>query len=167
MRQRVDKEERWAGIPGFPDYAVSTNGDIMNLKRQKRLSHRVDKKGFHSVVLRDNGKPKCFLIGRLVLGQFKGEQPQKIQVKYLDGDRSNNKLENLEWIPRKENSNYDAGRELLDAANRRKVKCLDTGVVYDSIRQAHKETGICLTSLSSAARGVYKHAGGYEWKYLD
>ena len=35
--------------------------------------------------------------------------------------------------------------------------------IYNSVKEAVKETGI--TTIAQAARGVQKHAGGYEWIY--
>ena len=47
---------------------------------------------------------------------------------------------------------------------RRKVRCTETGVVYESIRDAAERTKISPNCIGSAASGM---AGGYHWEYAD
>ena len=47
---------------------------------------------------------------------------------------------------------------------RRKVRCTETGVVYESIKDAAKRTKISPNGIGSAASGM---AGGYHWEYAD
>lgn len=44
-----------------------------------------------------------------------------------------------------------------------KVMCVETGVVYEAISVASRETGICDDSISKVIRGVMQRAGGYHW----
>lgn len=50
-------------------------------------------------------------------------------------------------------------------APRRKVICLETGIIYDSISEAKRSTGI--NNISYACSGRIKHAGGFHWRYAD
>ena len=47
---------------------------------------------------------------------------------------------------------------------RRKVRCTETGVVYESIKDAAERTKISPNCIGSAASGM---AGGYHWEYAD
>ena len=47
---------------------------------------------------------------------------------------------------------------------RRKVRCTETGVVYESIKDAAERTKISANGIGSAASGM---AGGYHWEYAD
>ena len=49
--------------------------------------------------------------------------------------------------------------------NQKQVKCIETGVIYNSIAEAKLETGI--KSIDQAVRGMIKAAGGYHWKYVE
>ena len=49
----------------------------------------------------------------------------------------------------------------------KKIICLDTGYVYESITEAEKSTGISMKAISNALRGKSKAAGGYHWKYVE
>lgn len=62
-------------------------------------------------------------------------------------------------------------RELANAIDgisepkrRRKVRCTETGVVYESIKDAAERTKISPNGIGSAASGM---AGGYHWEYAD
>ena len=47
------------------------------------------------------------------------------------------------------------------------VICIETGVIYKSIEEAHIQTGACKSSISNVCRGKGKTAGGYHWKYYE
>lgn len=49
----------------------------------------------------------------------------------------------------------------------RRVICVETQVVYGSLREAHRDTGIKHGSISSACLGKSKTAGGYHWEYVE
>lgn len=64
---------------------------------------------------------------------------------------------------------YYAGEMLPDDSffkpkRRRKVRCTETGVVYESIKDAAERTKISPNGIGSAASGM---AGGYHWEYAD
>lgn len=51
--------------------------------------------------------------------------------------------------------------------NRKAVFCVETGTLYSSCAEAAKATGVVRQSISKAACGWLKTAGGYHWKYAD
>jgi hypothetical protein len=64
-------------------------------------------KGYPSVLIWSNGKPKRVLIHRLVAREFVGLPPSAIhQVNHKDGDRENNRADNLEWVTPEENRRH-------------------------------------------------------------
>ena len=48
----------------------------------------------------------------------------------------------------------------------RRVICVETHAIYDSLREAYRETGIKHSSISSACLGKSKTAGGFHWEYV-
>ena len=44
--------------------------------------------------------------------------------------------------------------------------CIETGVVYESIREAERQTGIKNGGMRAVCKGERKTAGGYSWKYV-
>lgn len=56
-------------------------------------------------------------------------------------------------------------RKEISIKKGKKVCCLETGMVYYSVSQAIKETGI--TSITACLKGKIKKAGGYHWEYIE
>lgn len=49
---------------------------------------------------------------------------------------------------------------------RKKVLCITSGVVYESIKTASEKTGVNKKSIGYCCNGKYKHAGGFEWEFF-
>ena len=88
-------------------YYVSKNGEIYSNKLKRLLSISVDKDGYERVnVVTKQGKRKLS-VGKIILATFKGYPPKSMidpTVEHKDGVRNNNKIFNLEWLERAENS---------------------------------------------------------------
>jgi hypothetical protein len=102
-------------IPGYEDYSIASNGDIYRITRRSRKMYYIyrnprrripirDHNGYWIVVLWKDGKGKKFFVHRLVLLTFKGEPRIGQEASHLDGNRSNNSIENLAWETRRENN---------------------------------------------------------------
>lgn len=95
--------EEWKDIPGYEGlYQVSNLGKVKSLPRQgssgKILKFRKCGNYKHlGVVLYKNQKATAFLIHRLVLLTFVGPCPQGLEARHLNGNGSDNKLNNLLW----------------------------------------------------------------------
>lgn len=50
---------------------------------------------------------------------------------------------------------------------KKKVKCLESGVIYESCQDAMRKTGIANSSISNVCKGKRKTAGGYHWEYVE
>ena len=49
----------------------------------------------------------------------------------------------------------------------KKVQCIETGIIYDTIVQAEEDTGLSKSSnIGDVCKGRKKSAGGYTWKYV-
>ena len=49
----------------------------------------------------------------------------------------------------------------------KRTLCIETGIIYPSISEAYRQTGISQGNISAVCNGHRKTAGGYHWKYLD
>ena len=107
-------EELWKPIKGYEDYEISSLGRVKSLARltttgNRSVPERIRKpnvmKGYHCITLRKNKKIKVFRIHRLVIEHFGEKQPsEEYQVNHIDGDKSNNCVDNLEWVTPRENT---------------------------------------------------------------
>lgn len=50
---------------------------------------------------------------------------------------------------------------------KRKVYCVETGAIYDGMRDAERATGVYYTHISACCRGHRKTAGGYHWQFVN
>lgn len=92
--------------PGW--YIASEDGNIYvkhNMLKRKAFPNSC---GYKLVALScDGGKLKGFLLHRVILQTFKPiENPEKFQVNHIDGNKSNNHINNLEWVSQSDNMKH-------------------------------------------------------------
>lgn len=49
----------------------------------------------------------------------------------------------------------------------KKVRCRETGVIYDSIKEAARQTGLAHNKISYCCRGVRNKTGNYHWEFIE
>lgn len=181
-------EEIWKDIQGYEGkYKVSNTGKVKSIKRT--VEHSGSKtRTFPETLLKPNkvafdylqvtlykeGKRKCRYIHNLVMESFVGDKQEGYEVNHKDEDKSNNQLNNLEYITIKENNNYGTRIKRMSEANKngkksKKVKAthLITGdVIYFPSQAEAKRQGYG-NHISDACRGKRKHCKGYKWEFID
>jgi len=104
-------------IPNYPNYFANIKGEIYSNKKSKDKFHKLkpqrvtqSKKGYFQVRLytekdapnfKERGQ--LFYIHRLVWETFSGEIPDNKQIDHIDGDTSNNCLDNLQVVTGRQN----------------------------------------------------------------
>lgn len=118
----MSEEEIWKPVVGWEGlYEVSSFGRVFNPRTQRYLKPWVDYYGYHRITASGpGGRRKHLKTCRMVLQAFKGLAPDEATDNALhwDGDKSNNRLENLRWGTSKDNA-QDAVRQGLNARSRR------------------------------------------------
>lgn len=167
-------EEIWVDVKDFEGYyQVSNLGRVKRLagsprcKEDRILKQGSQKTGYLFVNLSKNGKYTIKRVHRLVMENFcPVENMENLQVNHLDEDRTNNRLDNLQWCTCQENLNYKNRAKKYGMSRGKKVLCVETGIDYYCTREAERQTGIAHTHISDAARNNKHTAGGYHWKYI-
>lgn len=85
-------------------YQVSSKGRVRNTLTGKILKSRVKKTGYVELQLGYSHNRKFFLVHRLVAKAFVENKCNKREVNHIDNNRTNNDVENLEWVTASENS---------------------------------------------------------------
>lgn len=99
--------EEWKDIEGYEGiYQISNLGNVKSLKyhKEKRIKSNKNRNGYLKIGLILNGKRKHISIHRLVAKAFIPNPNSLPEVNHIDGNKENNKVENLEWNNRKQNS---------------------------------------------------------------
>lgn len=98
-------KEMWKPISNYEEfYEISSMGRIKSLRCNKILHPvLVNKPPYPAIRLHRNGKRKSYLIHRLVLEAFQGECPEGKEASHLNDIKTDNRLENLQWMTRSEN----------------------------------------------------------------
>ena len=97
------KDEKWKPIKDYENYEISNYGRVRN--KTGLIKTQINPiSGYVTVGLYKNGKRKGYRVHRLVALAFcKGYSKNKNQVNHIDGDITNNKSSNLEWVSSSEN----------------------------------------------------------------
>jgi hypothetical protein len=154
-------------IEGYENYMVSETGMILNIKRNKHLVNVIADR-YMIVLLYKKNKRKRHYVHRLVAQAFCQKQEGKKFVNHKDLNKHNNNSFNLEWVTAKENTNHfissanytshkktknekQAIRERLN----KKVLCLKTNKVFESMGHFAKYKGVSLGQASQKLNNIY------------
>lgn len=180
--------EIWKDINGYESiYQVSNLGNIRclhfgnkNSNVIKNLKASFNNAGYLKIELHKDGKRKMFYVHRIVANAFIPNPNNLPQINHIDGDKTNNKISNLEWVTSKENINHAISNNLatMNHMSGRKGKLHPNSkpiLQYDisgificewyGIAEASRNTGISESAISNCLNNHHKSSGGFIWKF--
>ena len=100
-------------IEGYPGYKASIDGKIISFKsgKPKELKTYVKTYGYLYVVLSKNGKKHYLRLHRVIAKTFIPNPKGLPEVNHKDEDKTNNRVDNLEWCTPHDNRIYGTRRE--------------------------------------------------------
>lgn len=91
----------WKTIEEYPQYEVSSEGQVR--RNAKILKPQLNSKGYYRINICVDSKISKPLLHRLVAKAFIPNPENKPQVNHINGDKTDNRVENLEWVTNSEN----------------------------------------------------------------
>lgn len=171
------KTEEWRSIEGWEGYEVSNLGNVRSyIKHGKIINEhhnfvgKSKRSGYYRADLQHkSGKSKTHSIHRLVALTFIPNLSNKSQVNHINGIKTDNRVDNLEWVTASENAKHCIRIGLKKDFNRKPIIQLKiTGEVvkkYGSTEEASKATGLNRKNICKVVNGENHTAGGYKWKF--
>lgn len=171
------ENEIWCDVVGYEGrYKVSNYGNVRsenwkNTGVAKNLFLKKHNRGYLQVELMDKGKAKTYLVHRIVAQAFIPNPNNLPQVNHINEDKTDNRVENLEWCTQREN-------ELAFIGNNGSTKPILRDEPIDQLSKDGKviktwenaitlkhELGYNSTSIWECCEGKRRTAYGYKWQY--
>lgn len=164
--------EVWETIEGYDSYEVSNKGNIHNKKR-KSTNLKPSNRGEYKAISLYNPKTKeddKKSIHKLVAKAFVDNPDNKPYVNHKDGNKHNNKADNLVWATARENTNHAIQTGLIKTHRQRVGKYESNGseeplAIYNSIKEAAEANNCDRSGISKVCNGKADTCGGYFWKH--
>ena len=187
-------EEIWRDIPGYEDlYQASNWGRVRSIvksmgRRKRVLSPCKTIWGYLQVSLTNKEgvlhhesvhKLVCLSFIPIPSGMEHLLGTRYLQVNHKDEDKTNNRVENLEWVTPSYNSGYGTITDRRLKTHRERKTCVaearvrqitmsgDVLRIWNSLAEIERETGFSKAYICWCCKGKYKHAYGYKWEYDD
>ena len=172
-------EEIWCPIKGYEGlYEVSDQGRVRSLKfgKERILKPSRNTNGYLLVGLRKNGEKKTYKVHRLVVQTFIPNPDNLQEINHIDEDKTNNKVQNLEWCDRKSNCNYgNRNKRISEKMTNGKLSKLVLQYSLDwkfikewkSLHDVERNLGYSSGNISCCCTGRRKNAYNFIWRYKD
>lgn len=165
--------EEWKDIIGYEGYyQISSFGRVKNIRTGSILSGDTNNLGYRRVILYTPIK-KRFFVHRLVALHFCDGFKNGLVVNHIDGDKSNNKSSNLEWVTRSENDLH-AYRNALRGAHpctfKHRIIAYNKDMteivrIYENTDECARDLGVCRPNIYNCCSGKQKTCKGYILRY--
>jgi hypothetical protein len=168
-----------AGTNGFIE--VSNKGRVRSLLRgePRILKPQVDNKGYHRIRVTVEREKMSYKVHREIAKAFIPNPNNLPQVNHKDGNKSNNSVDNLEWITNRDNAHHAIANGLWDSViegsrrenERRKRPVIgyftsensSTSRRFESVAEAERFVGS--RHVTDVLKGKRSHVKGWTFRY--
>lgn len=132
----------------YKNYYVTPTGDIYSAKSGKTIRQRTNRQGYLLANLSINGKCKTFSVHRLVAMAYLSNPCNYPEINHKNGVKTDNRVENLEWISHRNNVLHAIQTGLTKTAKGKST--LNGRFTEDEIRRIRllKHQGFTIRSLA-------------------
>lgn len=125
------RQEIWKDVVGYEGlYEISNLGSIRNFKTKAIKKTIICKNGYRRVSVSKNCHHKIKCMHRIIAEAFIPNPENKPQVNHKNGIRTDNSIENLEWMTAKENIRHSYSRLNKLASHAKGVDCDRSKNIY-------------------------------------
>lgn len=178
--------ELWKDIPSYEGlYQASDKGRIKSLnhirkngtnkyiQKGKILKFNKNHSGYYQVRLTKNGIAKTHRVNRLIALTFLENPLNKKTVNHKNGNKLDNRVDNLEWATQKEQAIHRhkilnvpySDCKCCHEANKRKI-IRDDNKIYNSLKEARKDLNNKNAHITEVCQGKLNKTCGHSFKYL-
>jgi hypothetical protein len=167
----MNKKEEEKIIKGFERYTITPSGTVNNIKTKYKHKPYV-KNGYYMISLQSDKtlSQKQLTLHRLVALTFIDNPKNHPYVNHKNGIKTDNNLNNLEWITQKQNIQHALKTGLITPHTRSVEKYSINGTFineFSSVQKAADSIKLSRHSITVVCRGKNKTAGGFIWKYKE
>lgn len=170
---------KWKEIEGYEGkYLVSDTGKVFSIRANKTLTPSQTEKGYLRVCLQDKGEKRWLRVHRIVASAFIANHDSKETVNHINGNRKDNRVENLEWATMEE-QNRDPRRNAKMSESMKRCKYIcdkmrkvaqigpDGNVIqtYESLQDAARALGSTASNIRGCCIGERHTCKGYTFKF--
>ena len=106
-------------------------------------------------------------VHRLICDAFYAADISDYEVNHIDGDKSNNRIDNLELCDRSHNMRHAFDKGLANPVFAvKRVRIVETGEVFDSTGQVDRYLGVSQGSTSKTIRGLQPTCRGFTFELI-
>lgn len=159
-------------------YQINENGEVKSVDRTivkknglctlkgRMLSSNISTNGYKYVILSKNGVSKTSYIHRMVAETFLEEEHDGLEVNHINGIKTDNRLENLEWLDRHTNASLGSkGRTFNHKYGKnpkaKSIICTTTGEVFGCIKEFAERYNINYSTIRLKIRQGVRNFNGY------
>lgn len=170
--QQPSNEMEWITTVECDKYEVNRLGEIRHKIRKHMLKGRSNSSGYLYVIFTIDGKRKNFAIHRIVANAFIPNPNHKPEVNHINSNKSDNRVENLEWVDSSENKkhSYEFGTRKNHQQSKPVQQFTKDGQFlkeWSSVSEAAESLNCVVGAISNCALGRSKTSMGYVWKFVE
>ena len=144
-------------IPNFTAYKIDEFCKILSLYNEFygfEIKQRIDRSGYLTVRLCNNSLTQTLYVHRIIAKIFIDNNQNKQFINHKNGNKLDNRVENLEWVTHSENIQHAYDNNLISSYNKcNKVLDKKTGLFYPSIKVASEKFKIPYSTLKNMLNG--------------
>ena len=161
--------EIWKDIEESELHQISSFGNVKNKKTNKIIKGDINNAGYKRVTFGN----KHYFIHRLVAKYFCKGYKDGLIVNHIDGNKTNNNMNNLEWVTRSENDLHAFKlklRKVYPCTFKHRIIKYDLNTneiicIYDNTKECEKDLKVARTNIYNTCNGIQSSCRGYGLRY--